>query len=336
MSLQMIYNMARVEYIDRLKGFAILCVVVGHFTLWAYGMNNDPMHDFVYLFHMPLFIFLSGIVIGSAPKLSKVLVKAFQFLCPFFIVGLTYTAFIKGNFHDFITGHYKYGYWYLMVLTISYFLLLPFQISNNKRNGTYIAIDIILALCIYFILNLVIRILPLNIVDTLGLGLVCAYWPYFILGYITRKYTLTKWLMSHNIIMSLAMIIIIPASIMYFSSHGHMYNLIALAFIVILMYLFKQREERTSIIEQELSRFGKGSLNIYIFHYFVINYINLSTVGDWLVSSGNLLISALLNISISIIVAYIAYGFGHLIQQSELIKGIVYGNYIKRLIKVQK
>ena len=58
----------RVEYIDRLKGFAILCVVIGHFTLWAIGRLNDPLHDFVYLYHMPLFFFLSGIVISAAPK----------------------------------------------------------------------------------------------------------------------------------------------------------------------------------------------------------------------------------------------------------------------------
>lgn len=120
----------RVEYIDRLKGFAILCVVIGHFTLWAIGRLNDPLHDFVYLYHMPLFFFLSGIVISAAPKPKKVLVKACQFLCPFFIVGgLAYSNYIHGSFHGFIWGQLKYGYWYLQVLTLLYIFLIPFNWS---------------------------------------------------------------------------------------------------------------------------------------------------------------------------------------------------------------
>lgn len=327
--------MTRVEYIDRLKGFAILCVVIGHFTLWGYGMNNDPLHDFVYLFHMPLFIFLSGIVIGSAPKISKVIVKAFQFLCPFFIVGfVAYSAYINGNFHDFITGHYKYGYWYLLVLTILYFLLLPFQFTNGKQSKKYVVIDIAFSFGVYIILSTLTRLLPFNIVDTIGLGMVYEYWPYFIIGYMTRKYNLTKWLMSNNKIMSLAIIAILPASIMYFSGHGHLYKLIALAFIIVLVYLFKLRDNKTSIVERELSRLGRNSLNIYIFHYFVISNIHLTNVGEWLMSSKNILILALLNIAMSVIVTYISLGFGHLIQQSKWIKDIIYGNFAKQLIKL--
>ncbi len=93
-------------------------------------LTNDPLHDFVYLYHMPLFFFLSGIVISAAPKPTKVLVKACQFLCPFFIVGgLAYSAYIHGSFHSFIWEQLKYGYWYLQVLTLLYMLLMPFNWS---------------------------------------------------------------------------------------------------------------------------------------------------------------------------------------------------------------
>ncbi|WP_449316499.1 acyltransferase family protein [Rubneribacter sp.] len=55
--------MARIESIDSLKWFAMLLVVVGHFIDMgvAYSDNYRAMFVFIYAFHMPLFIFLSGL-----------------------------------------------------------------------------------------------------------------------------------------------------------------------------------------------------------------------------------------------------------------------------------
>ena len=54
---------SRIMYIDRLKGIGILCVVIGH--LIAVFTEEAPLlstlYSFIYLFHMPLFSFLSGL-----------------------------------------------------------------------------------------------------------------------------------------------------------------------------------------------------------------------------------------------------------------------------------
>ena len=58
----------RIQYIDRLKGLAIILVVIGH--LIAFTTDNDgpnPVNQLIVSFHMPLFMFLSGFVI-SPPK----------------------------------------------------------------------------------------------------------------------------------------------------------------------------------------------------------------------------------------------------------------------------
>ena len=62
---QEMQNSKRIAYIDALKGFAILCVVLGHI---ASGSLWDPftqttyffLYNIIYSFHMPLFILLSG------------------------------------------------------------------------------------------------------------------------------------------------------------------------------------------------------------------------------------------------------------------------------------
>lgn len=79
--------MQRVEYIDQLKGFCILLVVVGHLSLWSLGEGDNPITSFVGLFHMQTFMFLSGLVISAAPGTSKVIRKLLMFMLPLIFVG---------------------------------------------------------------------------------------------------------------------------------------------------------------------------------------------------------------------------------------------------------
>lgn len=47
---------------DTMKGFLILFVVFGHFFTHdsAHGLSSSVMANFIFFFHMPLFVFLSG------------------------------------------------------------------------------------------------------------------------------------------------------------------------------------------------------------------------------------------------------------------------------------
>ena len=58
---------ARLSDIDRAKGLAIVLVVVGHIVARTPPAGNDwyvQLKDAIYLFHMPFFIFLSGLVMA--------------------------------------------------------------------------------------------------------------------------------------------------------------------------------------------------------------------------------------------------------------------------------
>ena len=85
------------EYIDRLKGLAIILVVMGHVLLYCCCSCDFPraMADFIgkgiYSFHMPLFMFLSGIVVSDFPHASKLRRKLPQWLVPCVVIGLIYT-----------------------------------------------------------------------------------------------------------------------------------------------------------------------------------------------------------------------------------------------------
>lgn len=83
--------------IDHLKGLAITLVVLGHLTAGSPVPGNrwiEVTTDVIYLFHMPLFMFLSGLVWFMRPKQigpdfgDYVTTRAKRLLIPFVLFGL--------------------------------------------------------------------------------------------------------------------------------------------------------------------------------------------------------------------------------------------------------
>ena len=55
----------RIDYIDRMKGMAIFLVVMGHVYGMVFNQSEDVTYKWISSFHMPLFMFLSGLVACS-------------------------------------------------------------------------------------------------------------------------------------------------------------------------------------------------------------------------------------------------------------------------------
>ena len=65
--------MERIELIDYLKGYAIILVVLGHVIVFSNPteFTQSQLFTFVYSFHMPLLLFLSGYLVCQKPIGSK-------------------------------------------------------------------------------------------------------------------------------------------------------------------------------------------------------------------------------------------------------------------------
>ena len=84
----------RVGYIDKLKGFAIILVVMGHVLEWGMGISDSPANLFYSSFHMPLFMFLSGLFAMKSFKTYSLAEcqhflynKVRRIVVPFLVVG---------------------------------------------------------------------------------------------------------------------------------------------------------------------------------------------------------------------------------------------------------
>lgn len=192
----------RIEHIDILKAFAIFCVVLGHTLQYGFnyvdsGFYGNQFWAFIYSFHMPLFMMLSGFFAASSlhssflnmlkSKILRIWLPAYLWLT--IALGACLILSMLSNLKiseipNFFPPLYDV-FWYLNSLIFCYII---FFISKKLIKKDILACTLSCLLLI---------ILPIGYIDNLNFML-----PYFWIGYFIHKYD--HWLSKH-----LRMIIII-------------------------------------------------------------------------------------------------------------------------------
>ena len=322
---------SRIEYIDRLKGLAILAVVMGHIIYFVFHLSDDPVWGYIYSFHVPLFIFLSGYVIFTPPHLLKLTKKIIALLMPAITIGGFLCYVTSRSFMYFVTDDMKLGYWYLFVLAFFYLLLTPFRLKLKcDKLVIKILIDAGLALGVWIVLFLLSRyVLSKNITNILSLNSCYNLWPFFILGYLFRKWDLTKEIMRRNWIFSVSLLSYV--SIKLSLDNGLKMHFIPLIMsfcaIMSLFCLFGWRENKHTGFDRQLGLIGRNTLDIYIYHYFLLQMISLPLLGKWISSTGNYFIEGVLLILLSLSIAYASIVIGKTIKKSHWLGKVVYGRF---------
>lgn len=108
----------RIEWIDAVKGFGMILVILGHMTI------PELVRRCIFSFHMPLFFFISGYLYGGGYSLSWVGRKAKALLIPYIVYGLiaigviwlTNNGCIASSVQSFIRGNGVGVTWFLSCL----------------------------------------------------------------------------------------------------------------------------------------------------------------------------------------------------------------------------
>ena len=154
----------RESYVDTVKVFAILSVVLGHIA--------SPFGKFIFSWHMPLFFFLSGFFIKIETKSSIFVQKNFKrLIIPYFIFGflglilgitkagilnreLSYFNEFLGLFYymdySYLKNHYGSVLWFLP--TLFFGRIIIFLLIKNVKN--YFLIFLVLILLIFTIIKI--------------------------------------------------------------------------------------------------------------------------------------------------------------------------------------
>ena len=187
----------RAKEIDGMKGALIFLVVLGHFLLPLLGFGvwsiNLPF-DLIYSFHMPAFVFLSGLFAGHALRsprhwCKRCLTLLWLYLCFKWLVFYPERAAYQtgGTWPDF--WHESGTPWYVLAL---FFWTLALPLFALLRRAFKAALVLLLILA----LSLCLGDLDgrLHLTDFLALDRVIAFAPFFYGGTFLEEKRFSVWI----------------------------------------------------------------------------------------------------------------------------------------------
>lgn len=190
-------DIRRIAYLDIVKLVTIYLVILGHVLI---KMDPDlsvggKLYAFIYTFHMPLFVLLSGYFSGSAcskPFFVFIRNKVRQLLlpaatCAVIVCVYLYVVRSQTDFRDEIIGNS----WFLKILFVYYVLF--YLLKQTKVNDWML-----------FVTSAVLLFL-IPICSSLQMNLL---YPYFWCGFFMRKYDVLEKLCSGQYLLLVVMVFI--------------------------------------------------------------------------------------------------------------------------------
>lgn len=193
------------QWIDALKGIGIVAVVAGH----AYSWHSGSLVPLIYLFHMPLFFFLSGYLYKPSPDLIAYFRKKFfhllvpyaAFLLLLVVIPEFYSAVVSHNMGmaeaKFFIKNTVYGgrrlegvgtvFWFVTCLFFTQQLFNLLAVRLNKQ----MLLPVVLAATVLSFVN---SLLYQDTRFPLNVNVVLAALPIFYAGYVFKRHEQTRWI----------------------------------------------------------------------------------------------------------------------------------------------
>lgn len=276
------------QSIDFIKGTLILLVFLGHLVIGK--IENSLVRYFIYSFHMPLFIGISGYLfnfnfLNNNPKIfiKKLFVRI---LIPYILANIIYCILvnidflIKLDFKEFIIEFFKsiifsyYHLWYIQGY-MSYIVISYLLIKFLKNDIEILIVGLIISLVIYYLYyflkleNIFIKVF-LNNFRSYNL-------IFFIIGYFVKEKKINL-KVSKNILIIETIMFFINSILEFFIVD--MYDIYiyriqntviyCISNILLISVLLKICEEYSKIQNKAINFIGKNSLYFYLWHVLPI------------------------------------------------------------------
>ena len=288
----------RISYLDALRGFTMILVVVSHVAkfLDVETLSPGSFHYYFNNFRMPLFFFISGFVFYKAGFVwNRVNIKRFlckkvtvQVISPLIFLAC-YVHYMHFSLWESLVDNFKAGYWFTFTL-FEYFLL---YIATRKISDLFGAEEN-KAIIAMFLMGLFLYLFPKQwlcseslppfVSDTFGLlgATRMMYFMFFVSGaWVRKNFASAEKILDKSHLTTFAVIIFFVTSI-FFDTHS--FNpylqkitglLLSMCGITIIFSLFRKHGSffSTDNPASSLLKFiGRRTLDIYLLHSFFINF----------------------------------------------------------------
>lgn len=272
--------MERLTWIDQLRGFAILQVVIGHLIHFnGFGVDNS-LAEIIWSFHMPLFFAISGFIAERTTQISKfseyikfAKKKIIAIGLPWIVWGLFINKWFFTSEWPTYTITEILGFWNSTWLWFFGALLWTFliyglhklcyqKLDNNK------ILAFIFPFFITLILTAVIVLLKLRDINMFlwAIG--------FYTGVLWGRYK-----KLYNIIQSKSIVVVALLVFVILSGHWRWYGstiddvykiICSTSAIIVLFYFFSYQQDLIhNKIAKMLELFGTYSLSIYVLQFYM-------------------------------------------------------------------
>lgn len=346
----------RIEYIDAMRGFTMILVVLAHVISFSYqGIDVFNWGGCFKIFRMPLFFFISGFIMFKASRVwsGKVtwdfLKKKFKVqIIPTIFFLSTFAYLYHLDFYDSLIHKAKGGYWFTLTLFVYFFIFSTISMLCSKLCGqcwerkSYITMLVLSIGLIFF---------DSKFVDAFAekhhIAIICniAQWRYFIfffIGVLARRYfdKITK-LLDNSRFLTIVIGAFILSLLLWYGEDCNMwwgkleFFAWGLLGIIVVFSFFRKYEAsfvKETILGSCLQYIGRRTLDIYLIHYFLLPR-NLQALGHYFSENSNPTIELFITLIISLIVIGLCLLVSNVIRLSPTLAYWLFGQ--KKVIKCE-
>lgn len=331
----------RESWIDNVKLFACIFVVLGHFFQSMVKSEILPRTDVyewfnmtIYYFHVPLFFICSGYLYQKYTKFNGLDDMLQNIKKKFIVLGIPYfffssvTYFMKAAFSSSVNSQNKgflftifceptAPYWYLYVLFV-FFMFIP-VLKDNKNMYKYVIITVVMKVAYSLLAE------KMNLPNVLAYILSYAFW--FVLGMLVCNKKLYKIFKCNNrrglaLSISTFGIFLIASIVVYNQQYTH--GLVAFACGLLACFAIMGFFISCKFENKQMRMFAK-----YTFPIFLMHTIFAATLRSVLLKTG--IDSPMIHVCLGLIASFAGPIIStHIINRIKYLDIILYpGRYIK-------
>lgn len=213
--------MARDNRLDTLKGLLIILVILGHViqTIDPGNIVNHCVMGIIYMFHMPLFILISGYLTNSPEQepprvMWRRILDITVTLLIFHAISVLWVVIDRG---DYISAAMSFPFgvlWYL--LSVIYWRIMLYYSPKwlRYRPIVYLALALLVSVLIGFT----------RLGNLLSIQRTLSFYPFFLLGYFYRQGMLNRRWWHNNWLHAAVSVVLLGVIYWFFPESGKVMN----------------------------------------------------------------------------------------------------------------
>lgn len=339
-------GIGRIEYLDSLRGFTMLFVVLGHVTTFVNGLllsGRFSLNDIITQFHMPMLFFISGFVLykeksvwdlrNTLTFLRKKIPS--QIISPLlFMLLLAFT--LDKSMHDMLFDSFKGGYWFTFSLFVFYALYALLSRVSQMLRLTSMQSDALLlgvAVLLYVLTDYGVWHsfkFDEDLSELFGVTRMQSF-LFVVIGTRVKKYFQhVEQLLDSNLFISLSLAIFVLFQLPVSSvipSVMIKHFIICLAGIAVLFAGFRKMKNLvsdTKYLGKPLQYIGRHTLDIYFIHYFFIFGFS-GMLSEFIYGVDSLLLEFIVSLAVGIVVIALSLAISSLLRRSPHLAHWLFG-----------